>query len=238
MSLLTTASPWTNSDDTNTNNVTRKRMSTMRKTMKNLTSNGDSSDYTENFQDLSPSSISQTMTDADKRNSKINQMVEKMTSIDPSNDGSKLANFNPPPQPELNNKKPDAYARSSNGEMKPTDLLPNSPVANLDAVYSKGGNYGTMPPSALATYSNYNTSYQPSKIDHRPYYAKMGITTCGAAALDDKLLEKINYMIHLLEEQQHEKTSNITEEFILYTFLGIFIIFVVDSFARAGKYVR
>ena len=45
-------------------------------------------------------------------------------------------------------------------------------------------------------------------------------------------------MIHLLEDQQHEKTDNITEEFLLYTFLGVFVIFVVDSFARAGKYTR
>jgi hypothetical protein len=55
---------------------------------------------------------------------------------------------------------------------------------------------------------------------------------------DNKLMEKINYMIHLLEEQGHEKTNNITEEFILYTFLGVFIIFVVDSFSRVGKYTR
>jgi hypothetical protein len=55
---------------------------------------------------------------------------------------------------------------------------------------------------------------------------------------DDKLMEKINYMIHLLEEQQLEKTSNITEEFVLYSFLGVFIIFIVDSFARSGKYTR
>jgi len=50
--------------------------------------------------------------------------------------------------------------------------------------------------------------------------------------------EKINYLIHLLEEQQHEKTNNITEEFLLYTFLGVFVIYVIDSFARTGKYIR
>jgi len=54
----------------------------------------------------------------------------------------------------------------------------------------------------------------------------------------DVLLQKLNYMIHLLEEKQDEKTNNVTEEVILYSFLGIFIIFVVDSFARAGKYMR
>lgn len=52
------------------------------------------------------------------------------------------------------------------------------------------------------------------------------------------LIEKLNYMIHLLEEQQEEKTGHVTEELILYSFLGVFVIFVVDSFARAGKYVR
>ena len=54
----------------------------------------------------------------------------------------------------------------------------------------------------------------------------------------DILMKKLNYMISLLEEQQDEKTNNVTEEVVLYSFLGIFIIFVVDSFARAGKYVR
>ena len=40
------------------------------------------------------------------------------------------------------------------------------------------------------------------------------------------------------EEQQGERTNNVSEELILYSFLGIFIIFIVDSFARVGKYVR
>jgi hypothetical protein len=54
----------------------------------------------------------------------------------------------------------------------------------------------------------------------------------------DVLLQKLNYMIHLLEEKQDERTNNVTEEVVLYSFLGIFIIFVIDSFARVGKYVR
>jgi len=45
-------------------------------------------------------------------------------------------------------------------------------------------------------------------------------------------------MIHMLENMENEKTANVTEEFILYTFLGVFIIFVVDSFSKGGKYVR
>ena len=54
----------------------------------------------------------------------------------------------------------------------------------------------------------------------------------------DDLMKKLNYMIHLLEENKDEKTNNVTEELILYMFLGVFVIFVVDSFAKAGKYTR
>lgn len=47
--------------------------------------------------------------------------------------------------------------------------------------------------------------------------------------------EQLNYIIHLLEEQQNSKTSTTTEELILYTFLGVFTIYIVDSFTKIGK---
>ena len=64
------------------------------------------------------------------------------------------------------------------------------------------------------------------------------MSTMMSSDKNDILMEKLNYMIKLLEEQQDERTGNVTEELILYSFLGIFIIFIVDSFARVGKYVR
>jgi|TARA_B110000858_G_scaffold197133_1_gene257745 hypothetical protein len=78
--------------------------------------------------------------------------------------------------------------------------------------------------------SNYNNSYkmgynENSNIDKEIVSNK-------------QLLEKLNYMIYLLEEQHNEKTNHIMEELVLYVFLGIFIIFVLDSFARTGKYLR
>tara|TARA_B100001093_G_scaffold428841_2_gene423813 strand:- start:500 stop:1075 length:576 start_codon:yes stop_codon:yes gene_type:complete len=54
----------------------------------------------------------------------------------------------------------------------------------------------------------------------------------------DKLFEKLNYVIHLLEEEKDSKTNNVTEELVLYMFLGVFVIFIVDSFARVSKYTR
>lgn len=47
--------------------------------------------------------------------------------------------------------------------------------------------------------------------------------------------DKMNYIIRLLEEQRDQKTDTVTEDLILYGFLGIFIIFVLDSFIKTGK---
>ena len=54
----------------------------------------------------------------------------------------------------------------------------------------------------------------------------------------NELMTKLNHILHLLEEQQDHKTSNVTEELILYLFLGVFVIFTVDSFTKVGKYTR
>jgi hypothetical protein len=87
-------------------------------------------------------------------------------------------------------------------------------------------------------YSSYEDEQAP--IPQQPSFYKMPnfpeVNTSSSSK--EPLMEKINYMIHLLEEQQDEKTGNVTEEVILYSFLGIFIIFIVDSFYYVGKYTR
>jgi len=55
---------------------------------------------------------------------------------------------------------------------------------------------------------------------------------------NSSLEEKLNRILALLEEQQLQKTQNVTEEVILYSFFGIFMIYLVDSFKRIGKYTR
>jgi hypothetical protein len=71
-----------------------------------------------------------------------------------------------------------------------------------------------------------------------PYnYNKLSNELAGPGS-NDEFIEKLNYIIHLLEEQHNERTEHVTEELVLYCFLGVFIIFIVDSFARAGKYTR
>jgi len=121
-------------------------------------------------------------------------------------------------------------------------LLPNLPepmMQNKPTSFQENFQQNNPTPTISGDkYSNYNAVYQPQQS--APYYARMGLgnSSDSNGVHNDKLMEKINYLIHLLEEQQTEKTSYVTEEFLLYGFLGIFMIFIVDSFSRAGKYVR
>jgi hypothetical protein len=111
---------------------------------------------------------------------------------------------------------------------------------NLDLNNFKA-NYGDSK-SVEDYYKNVLPSYVPQKnINNRPFYNNNNMQineSMYSGTQQDILLQKLNYMINLLEEKQDERTNNVTEEVVLYSFLGIFIIFVVDSFARVGKYVR
>ena len=218
MSLLASASPWTNG---NNNTESKKRPSTMRKSLK---SGGPDVYTSEESMDQTPPTIQDVQIAHENRSNQVNNLIQKITT---ENDGQHLANFNPMPNPIINNRKPPLESRDTSGEVVQSNPFVPPPPPRT------GSNYGAND-SDLGKLSNYNTSYQPANI---PYYAKMGIGA-GAGGSSDKLMEKINYMIHLLEEQQNEKTNNITEEFILYTFLGVFMIYIADSFVRAGRYVR
>jgi hypothetical protein len=56
--------------------------------------------------------------------------------------------------------------------------------------------------------------------------------------IEHNMSDKINYMIRLLEDQKDEKTGRVAEEMVLYVFLGVFVIFVLDTFVKTGKYSR
>ncbi len=93
--------------------------------------------------------------------------------------------------------------------------------------------------SALNTegLSTYAKQYYEQFVPHMDAMtAGLGNSAVGAGS--GALIEKLNYIIHMLEEKRDEKTGHVMEELVLYCFLGVFVIFVVDSFARAGKYVR
>lgn len=88
-----------------------------------------------------------------------------------------------------------------------------------------------------SVYSNLDDGYK-GDFDYISSMTNMNSNGSNKLLNNTDLLSKLDYIVHLLEEQRNEKTNTITEELILYLFLGIFIIFVLDSFARASKYVR
>ena len=153
----------------------------------------------------------------------VNKMMEQIhnsSNLDLDTDDNNLGNFTPPPPPESIGAHRREYRKNNSFDKEPIGYSSD----NNDEPISIEG-YQNLPSVAAENYYK----------EHAPYYNQINNPSSQGR---DELLEKLNYMINLLEEQQDEKTGHITEEIILYSFLGIFIIFIVDSFARAGKYVR
>jgi hypothetical protein len=196
----------------------------------------------------SASTVGDIQKEMEDRNARVNSIINQMnTTAAAENDGAGMADFRPPPQPELNVFKHDPTVNLSNFIWKGMgdDAVPISsptqrPVLLPGQKQSHNVARPMYPNDTSVSYSNYHMSYvappNAAEMQHGP--ATKLASTGHSSINDTKLMEKINYMIHLLENQEVEKTANITEEFVLYTFLGVFMIFVLDSFVRVGKYTR
>ena len=236
MSLISTASPWTN-DDTNQ----KKRTPSMRKTIKR-TPMDQTNEYVSQEEEYKTevSTMESSRVDQESRNGHVNELLNKITSISKENSGNKLADFKPIVNPALSSKTPD-YEHPTYNEHDNTYNPLQIPPPEIKNVSGENRMYGSASvPNSLGKtpdYSNYKKSYEPpSNLISRQY--NQNAVGGHVGGNDNRILDKINYMIHMLEEQHNEKTNNVTEEFILYTFLGVFVIFVVDSFSRAGRYIR
>jgi hypothetical protein len=154
-----------------------------------------------------------------KRNTKVQELLNKMNEVDKNNDENNLADFSPLMPLSSDNKHNIDNNNDEDNENEGFSTM------NLDPTYSS---YDDGSP--------YVESYRPT-----PYYQKFSQKNDNnnrGMVLNNEFIEKINYMIQLLEEQQKEPTNNIIEEFALYSLLGVFMIYLVDSFTRVGKYVR
>lgn len=225
MSLVATASTWTNDESSN-----KKRIPSIRKTVK-IRHSDPTKDQT-NMNEISES-IEQFQNSSNQRSSRVNSLLDKLTSSENEEDNYKMGEFKPLSPPEINVKGDYDDDTEIKHYIPPVPRFQGGGASTN--ILGEMKNYGANDIHSQSL-SNYNKSYEsPVTPVTKPYYAKMGIDSSSG---ESQLMEKINYMIHLMEQQQHEKTENITEEFLLYTFLGVFVIFVVDSFARAGKYTR
>ena len=245
MSLLATASPWNSSEETISKKRTPMLNSSIRKTVKNRPSDTNSSYNDEpsliigSGNSNSAMSIDELQQYNSDKQSKVHQMLDHITKVDTNTD-NKLGDFTP-----VMFSQPTAPKSNPNNTNSPSNLLPNmgpppGPTQTQNAQYLSNGTH-------LGKYTNYRNAHDPTLLrsaslpETAQYYSRNG---AGAKLLsnigseDQRLMDKINYMIHLLEEQQMEKTNNVMEEFVLYSLLGVFVIYIVDSFSRAGKYMR
>lgn len=85
--------------------------------------------------------------------------------------------------------------------------------------------------------STYATQYYEQFVPYAETLANQlaGTNNNTLSGTNTALIEKLNYIIHMLEEKKDEKTGHVIEELVLYCFLGIFIIFVVDTFTHAAS---
>uniref|UniRef100_A0A6C0EG94 Uncharacterized protein n=1 Tax=viral metagenome TaxID=1070528 RepID=A0A6C0EG94_9ZZZZ len=224
----------------------------------------DKSSFKENYTGISIDNDN----DFDNYNSSKNSSVNALTSSDnsnyytiPSDNNSKSSM-----QPNQPNKQPQSTQSTQSNQPNQANQPTASNYLDSIEYNNLNNNYGDnksveeyykkfSPNYSYGTVSNWNRTAQTqaqsnaNNINKKiyanadstinsPFLPSLMSSSSPTNTENSILIEKLNYMIHLLEEQQDERTNNVTEEVILYCFLGVFMIFIVDSFTRVGKYVR
>jgi hypothetical protein len=183
--------------------------------------------------------------DTNKVNSVLQQIHNNTYDDDDNKDEFKLL---PPPE-SMGVSRTIPPTNSNNQQKQESFSSMEFPLGNKLVGKAPSPNYENDDNLDLNNYSNYGDSKSIEEYYkrilpgyrnpvNRPYYNLQDNKTNQEYVGQDVLIQKLNYMISLLEDQQDVKTSNVTEEVVLYSFLGIFIIFIADTFVRAGKYVR
>ena len=153
------------------------------------------------------------------------------------------------PPTTTNNYNPGTF---DSGQAQPEQIDDSDPSFDINSIKTNYGDKESVEEYYKKYLPNYSTVNLNSntKSFHSPEEQRYNknitntqttlatTTQGGISPMNETILKKLNYMIHLLEESHDEKTGHVTEEVILYCFLGIFVIFIVDSFVKVGKYSR
>ena len=205
-------------------------------------SNNSENNYRKNIKESSIAKKRRTIKRREPFNSDSSSKVQQMKQMlkpdyDDEDDGDNLANFtsefNPPPN-----------AESASGErIDSRDTTRDFAKQNKESDYDKANiqNSSTNEENDSGVnvegYNGLSSGYTENYVNQFvPYY--QNVANVSNNGNNSEITEKLNYLINLIEEQKDEKIGNVGEELILYTFLGVFVIYIVDSFARVGKYVR
>lgn len=166
-------------------------------------------------------------------NTKVNRLIRNITANqeDSDDEDERMGDFIPKPDMTSLGNKEEHHKQFQNSlkekQKEFEDRNIETDEDEDDQSVSKETFKNIPKKSPIEEYYNNNAYHQYLQNEHTPILSKH---------TNEILSDKLNYMIHLLEEQKDEKAGTLHEELILYGFLGIFIIFLVDSFARVGKY--
>lgn len=238
--LLSYASPWASDNIDQT--TTKKRTPSIPIKNKTIRKNpnlaivgggGALSSYDENPESseivpTSYNSIDYIQEKNELRNSRVQEIIQNITNVKTEDAGANLAAFAPLP----------LFSESN-----PVSRAEYNPVIGPNSSNDMKNGYikETSSLNGNSYYDSYTKRDIPSYLVQSTTNSKMTnvpMNNSNSNGMVDNMMEKLNKMIYLLEEQQKEPGKHVMEEFILYTFLGVFIIFIVDSFSRSGKYIR
>ena len=244
MSLAQYASPYNNDDSGETSNIN----SNIRMTQsQNQNQNRGGGGGIKGEKKIPPSSFRKTI----KR--PLAQQQQQQSNLEPaqqSQSQSRVANF----ISKLSSVKGINYVQGGGDDgsnSSETDLADYQPMNSNDEgtgmmSANENQNNGNNNDDSVVTRENFETLPSTYASQYYQQYVPLSYSSqqqqnqgdSGLSGSKDDLMQKMNHIIQMLEDQQDEKTGSVTEELILYCFLGVFVIFVVDSFVRAGKYVR
>lgn len=180
-------------------------------------------------------------------NDKVNSVIQTIhNQQNDSTDGlGDYKPLNPLRPPEIMREKKEGMSNLEKTINNTVSVVPepinneNNALHSLDNTFMNDEEVKRYYNRLLANYQNISNNDNQSAVPIVPSQNyKYNNSNLNLGDTNQVLIDKLNYMINLLEEKQDEKTNNVTEEVVLYSFLGVFIIFIVDSFARVGKYVR
>jgi len=244
MSLAMTAATIDNNEYQNETPIERKKMANNR-TQKRLPSN-IRPEKVKSVLDSIHNSQSDDSDNLGDFNAKYTSVNSSYQPINPYNPPAKPALTRQPQQEGMSN-----YDANTNNTKNYSSQYVPQPVQDdsmdlqeLGGVYMNDEQVKKYFKNLVPNYEGAKTASDPSKIYHnQTRFSNSGSNSSSGihnevSDSNQILVDKLNYMINLLEDQQDERTNNVTEEVVLYSFLGVFIIFVVDSFARVSKYVR
>ena len=219
MNLALAAAPY-NINNEKTDNINNNQESYINKKKRTKTIKKQKTSYNEKVQQKNP-----------VKNEKVQSAMFQIYNNMDSEDNEYLGDYDPIPS------NPESAGVNRTIEREDDDDSKEN-YANLNGEDDNGDNRDNRDnDESVNTHSDISNMYAESYYNQ--FMPQQPPTYQVSKRLDsDDINTKLAYLIELLEQEKKEKTDHMTEEIILYGFLGVFVIYVVDSLVRIGKYTR